>query len=110
MTRNEKLKALKAISECKMSIEDLEPPKVYVFRQKIIRPGVYQYGVYEHNGREYNEQEYRVFCEKIESKNNKSKHWRDGKDYPKEDIIIKVCYGRDNSNSSGRKVTLDLSK
>ena len=87
MTRKEKLKALQAISEGKLRIEDLEPPQVYFFIKTNNKPGVY-----EMNGKEYSETEYREFCEKIKRRSNNSIIWNEGKEYPEGDKIITLIF------------------
>jgi len=83
LNRREKIKLLHSIKEGKIRIENLQPPQVYIFDQISDNPPIY-----EMNDKEYNEIEYKEFCEKIRAKNNKSIIWKEGKEYPKEDIII----------------------
>jgi hypothetical protein len=85
-TRKEKIKLLQAIKDGKLTPADLRPPQVYIFSESNLKPGVY-----EHKGIEYNETEYREFCEKIQRHNNGSIIWNEGRQYPKEDIIIQIC-------------------
>lgn len=87
MKRREKIKALRAISEGKLTIEDFGPSQVYFFLQKSTQPAIYEY-----NGKEYNETEYREFCEKIKSKNNNSIIWNESKEYAEQDKIITLVF------------------
>ncbi len=85
-TRKEKVKVLQALKDGKISPEGLSPPQVFIFSESNLKPGVY-----EHKGKDYNEIEYRKFCDKIQRRNNGSIIWDEGRQYPKEDIIIKIC-------------------
>jgi len=103
-TRKEKIKVLQAIREGKLNPESLEPSQVYIFIEHSDKPGVY-----EHNGKEYNETEYREFCKRIDSKNNGSIIWNEGREYLKEDIIITMSYVENKEiKTGGDSITLNL--
>ena len=103
-TRKEKIKVLQAIREGKLNPESLEPSQVYIFIEHSDKPGVY-----EHNGKEYNETEYREFCKRIDSKNNGSIIWNEGREYLKEDIIITMSYVENKEiKSGGHNITLKI--
>ncbi|HOZ68946.1 MAG TPA: hypothetical protein PLB49_03595 [Chitinophagaceae bacterium] len=85
-TRNDKLKILQRVREGKVSPNVFSPPKIYVFTEKNTKPGFYEY-----NGKEYNETEYRKFCDKINRSNKGSIIWNEGRQYPTEDSVLKVC-------------------
>lgn len=104
MNRKEKLKVLQAIKDGKISPESLLPPQVYIFVECYDRPGIY-----EHNGKEYNETEYREFCERINRKNNGNVILNEGRQFPKEDTIIKLCYTNHlEVNPNAKRITLNL--
>ena len=88
LARNDKLKILQGVREGKVSPNVFSPSKIYVFIEKSTNPGFYEY-----NGKEYNETEYRIFCDKIYQNNKGSIIWNEGRLYPNEDIVIKVCRG-----------------
>jgi len=103
-TRKEKIKVLQAIREGKISPESFELPQVYIFIERNNKPGIY-----EHNGKEYNETEYKEFCKRIDSKNNGSIIWNEGREYLKEDIIITMSYVENKEiKSGGDNITLKI--
>lgn len=83
MTRQEKIKVLNPIKEGKISIEELQPPRVYLFTQISEHPGIYKM-----DGREYTEGEYLEFCENMEFRNRQSFIWKEKKTYFDEDHLI----------------------
>jgi len=105
LNRKGKIALLRAIRDGKVSIDVLQPMKTYFFIESNDRPGVYTC-----NGNEYNEAEYREFCDKIKSKRNNSIILNEVKDYVKEDTIIRLSYSERSTDTSGRRVTLDLTK
>ncbi len=102
MNRKEKIKILQAIREGKINIESLQPPQVYFFIERSDKPGIY-----EHNGKEYNETEYREFCDKIKRKKNGSLIFSEGRQYPKEDLII-IMRHAENKRGENRDDCLTL--
>lgn len=86
-TRKEKIQMLQDLKGGKLRVEQLQPPKIYIFREDCFNPGNY-----EMNGKKYNETEYRDFCKKIEHMNNNSIVWHEMKTYPKENTVITVRY------------------
>lgn len=103
-TRKKRIKVLLAIREGKINPESFEPPQVYIFIERNNNPGIY-----EHNGKEYNETEYREFCKRIESKNNGSIIWNEGREYLKEDIIITMSYVENKEIKTGSdNITLKI--
>lgn len=106
MNRKDKIKLLTAIDEGRVTIKTFRPPRVYVFKQKIDCPEIFV-----HEGKEYTETECNEFCEKIRKRNNNSIVWNEGKECPKEDMVIKLCYVENNNKESEvgvRKITLNL--
>lgn len=83
--RTEKLAVLRAIRERRIKFSDLRPPQVYIFTESNLNSGIY-----EHNGKEYNETDFKEFCSKIQRNNKGSLIWNEGRQYPNEDIIIKI--------------------
>lgn len=104
--RRDKIKILQAVKEGKLNPASFEPPQVYVFIERNNKPGIY-----ECNGKEYNETEYREFCKLIKEKNSSSIIWNEGRQYPQEDTIIKLCkYANKEPEPGAMNITLDLSK
>ncbi len=62
MTRLEKIKTLQAIKEGKATIESLQPPQRYCFKEDSHRAGIYLM-----NGKEFTVDEYFVFSESKEN-------------------------------------------
>lgn len=82
LDRKQKIEVLQAIKEGKLSIECLQPPKIYFFEEINTDPQMYKM-----NGKEYSEIEYREFCDKIRAKYNNSIIWREGKGLKVDTII-----------------------
>lgn len=89
LKRKKKIKLLQAISEGKLSVEDLQPNKVYFFIQTSDRPGVYNL---EGEDKEYTEAEYREFCDRVERRGNGSLIWNEFRNYPLKEIIVVKVY------------------
>src|ERR1043166_4118936 len=82
VNRKDKIRILQAIKDQRLSIESLQPPKIYIFHQVSDRPGVY-----EMNGKIFNGQQYQDFCEKVKQRNNNSLIWNETKTYTEDKII-----------------------
>ena len=105
-SRREKIKVLQAVKEGKLNPANLAPPQVFVFVERSNKPGIY-----EHEGKEYTETETREFCKRIKEKNSSSIIWNEGRQYPQEDTIIKLCkYANKEPEPGAMNITLDLSK
>jgi len=78
MTRETKLKLLKAIAYNNAPLEVLQPPKTYVFTEVIGK-----YGLYKMSNREYSADDLKVFTDAVNDKNRFT---------PQKDLIITICW------------------
>ena len=76
LTRQEKIRLLNALKVGKMSIDALNPNKVYFFTQSNLKEGIYIF-----DGKALNELEYRSFCKDLKVRNCNSIIWNELKSY-----------------------------
>lgn len=76
LTRQEKIRLLNALKVGKMSIDALNPKKVYFFTQSNLKEGIYIF-----DGKALNELEYRSFCKDLKARNCNSIIWNELKSY-----------------------------
>jgi hypothetical protein len=86
-TRKEKIRLLQQIKEGRIKVEQLQPPKFYLFKEDYLNPGTY-----EMEGKKYSEEEYQAFCKRVKQIDNSSIVWHEMKTYPKENTIITIRY------------------
>lgn len=97
MNRNEKIKAIQAIQSGKLSPVDIRERRIYLFKQRLDKPGYY-----EKEGELFSEEQVKEFSMQADAVNI-------GREAAgmEPDIIIYIDYEKSNLNL-GREITLNI--